>query len=135
MGWIQYQDYSYFSFFRYSAARRTRRYKRSQENTESLSPTAVEPAVAETQVIKSPAQIEISQPVLIEPEVDKETRLKAWKEKLKNHNEQESRSSRRYRNQTGISATDVELAMELNKGHKKLAQTFIAPEPIKVKQI
>lgn len=117
-------------YFRYSATRRTRRYKRSQENSESISPTSVEPTVAETQVIRSPAQIELSQPVLIEPEVDKETRLKAWKEKLKNQNEQDSRSTRRHRNQTGISSNDVELAMELSKRSKN---SFIAPEPIKVK--
>lgn len=72
----------------------------------------------------------MSQPVLIEPEMDKETRLKAWKEKLKNQNDQESRTTRRYRNQTGISPNDVELAMELNKGNRN---SFIAPEPIKVR--
>lgn len=131
---IAFDQWDYLYTFRYSAARRTRRYKRNQENSESVSPTTSEPTAAETQVIKSPAQIEVSQPVLIEPEVDKETRLKAWKEKLKNQNDQDGRSSRRYRNQTGISPGDVELAMKLSKENKKhVPNNFIAPEPIKVK--
>lgn len=122
-----------FLYFRYSAARRTRRYKRNQENSESVSPTSTEPATAETLVIKSPAQIEISQPVLIEPVVDKETRLKAWKEKLKNQSDQDGKNTRRYRNQTGITPNDVELAMKLSKENKNnVSSTFIAPEPIKV---
>lgn len=119
-------------YFRYSAARRTRRYKRNPDNSEAVSPTSVEAAPAETQVIKSPTQIEISQPVLIEPEIDKETRLKAWKEKLKTQNE-ENRSPRRYRNQTGISPNDVDLAMKLSKeSTNNVSSTYITPEPIKV---
>lgn len=85
-------------------------------------------------MIKSPSHIELSHPVGIEPEVDKETRLKAWKEKLKNQNDQENKSTRRYRNQTGISSNDVELAMKLSKEHSKnVSSTYITPEPIKVK--
>lgn len=119
--------------FRYSATRRTRRHKRNHENSESVSPTSIEPAAAETLVIKSPALIEISQPVLVEPEVDKETRLKAWKEKLKNQSDQDGKSTRRYRNQTGISPNDVELAMKLsNENKNNVSSTFITPEPIKV---
>lgn len=75
----------------------------------------------------------MSQPVLVETEIDKETRLKAWKEKLKNQNDPESRSTRRYRNQTGISPNDVELAMKLSKEHtSNVSSTYITPEPIKV---
>lgn len=86
-------------------------------------------------MIKSPTQIEISQPVLIEPEVDKETRLKAWKEKLKSQGEQEGRSTRRYRNQTGISPNDVELAKKLSKEKvNNVSTTYITPEPIKVSE-
>lgn len=120
-----------FLYCRYSAARRTRRYKRNQENTESISPTSVEAVPIETQIIKSPTQVEISQPILLEPEVDKETRLKAWKEKLKTQGDQDNRSTRRYRNQTRISHNDIEMAMKLKKGN--VSNTFIAPEPIKVK--
>ncbi|CAH0559409.1 unnamed protein product [Brassicogethes aeneus] len=96
-------------FDRYSAARRTRRYKR---NTESLdaSPTEV---VAETQVTKPVAHVETSQPVaMVEPVVDKDTRLKQWQGKLK---VDAPDVPRRYRNQTGISRDEVALALSTSK--------------------
>ncbi|KAG5872481.1 hypothetical protein JTB14_012115 [Gonioctena quinquepunctata] len=116
-------------FDRYAAARRTRRYKRSQENSEVTSPT--ESVAAETIVIKSPAHVEVSQSIDIESEIDKETRLKAWQEKLKTQNEHEAKSGRRYRNQTGINPSDVERALNLRKGNSNVSSTYITPEPTK----
>ncbi|KAJ8927800.1 hypothetical protein NQ314_019681 [Rhamnusium bicolor] len=119
-------------FDRYSAARRTRRYKRSQENSEVTSPSEV---TAETQIIKSPIQIETSEPISIEPDIDKEVRLKAWQDKLKSQSEQEeqNRSSRRHRNQTGINHGDIELALQLNNNKTNVSTTYITPEKTKVK--
>lgn len=116
-------------FDRYSATRRTRRYKRNTENLDASSPTEV---VAETHIVKPAAQIEISQPIsLVEPVVDKETRLKGWQEKLKSQNEPEiNRTSRRYRNQTGINRDDVELALLTNsKPSLNVSTTYITAEP------
>nr|XP_023020465.1 uncharacterized protein LOC111509028 [Leptinotarsa decemlineata] len=116
-------------FDRYSAARRTRRYKRSQESSEVVSPT--ESLLAETIVVKSPTQLELSQPINIENEIDKETRLKAWQEKLKVQHDHEVKSGRRYRNQTGIKPSDVEKALNLRKGNSNISSTYITPEPTK----
>ncbi|VEN43413.1 unnamed protein product [Callosobruchus maculatus] len=117
-------------FDRYSATRRTRRYKRPTEPSDVPQPESV---VAEKQVIKSPTQIQVSQPVAMETEIDRETRLKSWQEKLKSQQvEPEVRSSRRHRHQTGINQSDVEMALSLSKmNDNEVSRGFIAPEPIK----
>lgn len=123
-------------FLRYSATRRTRRYKRNQDNNEaSISTDNAVPV--ETHIIKQPTHathIEVSEPISIEPEVDKETRLKVWQEKLKSQMDQDGKSGRRYRNQTGINPADVELALK-RKDNPNVSTTFISPEPIKVRYI
>ena len=80
-------------FDRFSAARRTRRYKRSTDNNDLSSPP--EPA---PEAVKSP-----------EKDEDKETRLKAWQDKLK---DTEVRH-RRHRHQTGVNQDDVKMALQL----------------------
>uniref|UniRef100_A0A6P7FXL9 Uncharacterized protein LOC114335214 n=1 Tax=Diabrotica virgifera virgifera TaxID=50390 RepID=A0A6P7FXL9_DIAVI len=115
---------------RYSATRRTRRYKRNQENPEITTTSPTETVAAETQILKSPAQIEVSQPV-VEPELDKESRLKVWQEKLKSQNDHETRNGRRWRNQTGVNPSDVEIALKLNKGNSNISTTYLAPETTK----
>ncbi|XP_050511018.1 formin-J isoform X1 [Diabrotica virgifera virgifera] len=117
-------------FDRYSATRRTRRYKRNQENPEITTTSPTETVAAETQILKSPAQIEVSQPV-VEPELDKESRLKVWQEKLKSQNDHETRNGRRWRNQTGVNPSDVETALKLNKGNSNISTTYLAPETTK----
>ncbi|CAG9858239.1 unnamed protein product [Phyllotreta striolata] len=115
-------------FDRYSATRRTRRYKRNQENPEITTSSPTETVAAETQILKAPTQIEVSRPtVSIEPTLDKETRLKAWQEKLKTQLEPETKNGRRWRNQTGIKQSDVEMALQLGKD----SSNYIAPETIK----
>lgn len=102
-------------FDRFSATRRTRRYKR---NTESNETAASPELVAETQIIKpSILQVETSSPVQkMEIEVDKETRLKTWQDRLKTSSDSmvESKfSNRRNRNQTGINEEDVQKVLNL----------------------
>ncbi|XP_056636252.1 formin-like protein [Diorhabda sublineata] len=116
-------------FDRYSATRRTRRYKRNQENPEIITTSPTENVAAETQIIKSPRQIEISQPIAVEPELDKESRLKVWQDKLRNQNEQETKNGRRWRNQTGIKPSDVEMALQLNNRNSNIS--YLAPETTK----
>ncbi|CAH1974205.1 unnamed protein product [Acanthoscelides obtectus] len=116
-------------FDRYSSTRRTRRYKRPTEPNEVHQS---EPVIAEKQVIKSPTQVQASESVAMETEVDRETRLKTWQEKLKSQQEPEIRTSRRHRHQTGINQSDVEMALSLSKmNDNEVSRNFIAPEPIK----
>ncbi|KAJ8985106.1 hypothetical protein NQ317_019792 [Molorchus minor] len=118
-------------FDRYSATRRTRRYKRSQENSEVVSPPSETPA--ETLIVKSPTKVEMSQPVSVETEDEKEARLKAWQDKLKEQCAQEGgKSVRRYRNQTGINPSHLELALQLKNNGTNVSTTYITPEKTKV---
>ncbi|XP_023310886.1 inverted formin-2 [Anoplophora glabripennis] len=112
-------------FDRYSAARRTRRYKRSQESNEASSPSEIS---AEALAVKSPTQIEISQPVDVESEGDKEIRLKAWQEKLKMQSEQD-RNERGHHNDSDVGLS----SLELNSDNMNVSRTYIAPEKTKVK--
>ncbi|KAF5279555.1 hypothetical protein FQR65_LT03377 [Abscondita terminalis] len=102
-------------FDRFSAARRTRRYKRVSENTEVTSPELL----AETQLTKPNAmQMETSLSVNVEPELDKESRLKVWQDRLKTQTESvqdiKSPLSRRNRHQTGINHDEVKKALQLS---------------------
>ncbi|KAK4881741.1 hypothetical protein RN001_005060 [Aquatica leii] len=102
-------------FDRFSATRRTRRYKRVSENIEVTSPELV----AETHIIKPTAmQVETSSSLSVEPELDKESRLKAWQDRLKTQSEgvQDTKSplSRRSRHQTGINQDEVKRALQLS---------------------
>ncbi|RZC39639.1 FH2 and/or Drf FH3 domain containing protein, partial [Asbolus verrucosus] len=85
-------------FDRFSAARRTRRYKRNTESNEVASPQ-------ENETVESPSN------------EDRETRLKAWQEKLKS--EQEVRANqRRHRHQSSINQDEVKIALQLNESSK-----------------
>lgn len=101
-------------FDRFSATRRTRRYKRNTENTEVTSPELV----AETQIIKPNIfNLETSSPVNTDSAVERETRLQAWKERLRTQTEPPSEpklQNRRSRNQTGINQDDLKRALTLN---------------------
>ncbi|KAJ8918956.1 hypothetical protein NQ315_016858 [Exocentrus adspersus] len=113
-------------FDRYSATRRTRRYKRNHENPDTS--FLLSEITGESQILKSPTQIEISQPVNVESEADKEIRLKAWQEKLKAQNEQE-------RNERGLRGNnDIALSsLQVNDGNTNVSTTYITPEMTKVK--
>lgn len=120
-------------FDRFSAARRTRRYKRSTENNEVASPPEL---VAETQVVKpSVFKLETSSPVSIDS-VDRETRLQAWKERLKSQNDSigdHKSSNRRSRHLTGVNQDDVKQALSLNSlenqdKKRSLSTTYISPD-------
>lgn len=103
-------------FDRFSAARRTRRFKRNSETPEII--TTSPELIAETQVLKPNAlQVEVSVPVQ-SPEIntDKESRLKAWQDKLKMQTDlPETKNSvpRRTRHQTGINRDDVKKALQM----------------------
>jgi hypothetical protein len=92
-------------FDRFSAARRTRRYKRNTENSEMSSPPE-----ATTEPVKSPDP----------KDEDRETRLKAWQDKLKTPSEPEVRNSRRHRHQTGIKQDEVKIALQLKNESTKI---------------
>lgn len=111
-------------FDRYSATRRTRRYKRNQDNSEAFSPSEI---AVDTQIVKLPTKIEISPPVDVESEMDKEIRLQAWQEKLKIQNDQD-RSSRRHQNDSDIGLS----SLELNSDNINVSTTYITPEKTKV---
>lgn len=92
-------------FDRFSATRRTRRYKRSSENADASSPELV----AETHIVKSPIPcLETSTSICMETEAEKETRLKAWQDRLK------TPPTRRNRHQTGINRDEVKQALQLS---------------------
>lgn len=95
-------------FDRFSAARRTRRYKRNTETPEIASPELV----AEKEVIKpSLFNVETSSPVNAATD-DRETRLQAWKERLKTQSE-DVLKNRRSRNQTSVNQEDIKKALDL----------------------
>ncbi|XP_018332237.1 formin-J [Agrilus planipennis] len=99
-------------FDRFSATRRTRRYKRNPENNEAASPELM----AETEILKTNAMQAETSTLLIEPELDRESRLKAWQDRLKTQSENQSEtkhaSNKRNRNQTLINEKDVLLALK-----------------------
>lgn len=98
-------------FDRFSAARRTRRYKRTTETPEVTSPELV----AEKEVIKPNLfNVETSSPVnAVDAASDRETRLQAWKERLKTQSEDVLKNNRRSRNQTSVSQDDIKKALDL----------------------
>lgn len=123
-------------FDRFSAARRTRRYKRNTENTEVTSPPEL---VAETQVIKpSVFNLETSSPVTVDSSLERETRLQAWKDRLKTQNDATNdykSSNRRSRQLTGVNQDDVKKALSLNIASlehqdkkKSVTTTYISPD-------
>lgn len=122
-------------FDRFSAARRTRRYKRNTENNEVASPPEL---VAETQVLKPNVfKLETSTPVNIDS-LDRETRLQAWKERLKSQNDSTSdykSINRRSRHLTGVNQEDVKKALSINidslenqDKKKSVSTTYISPD-------
>ncbi|XP_030750836.1 inverted formin-2 [Sitophilus oryzae] len=121
-------------FDRFSAARRTRRYKRSTEPSETPSPT--ERTVESSPEAKSPISDTLKSTISDDIEEPKEIRLKAWQDKLKTHNNTEpTRSSRRSRNQTGVSASDIQLALRMNEVSNSSTsglKDFIPPASVKV---
>lgn len=129
-------------FDRFSATRRTRRYKR---NTDSSEATASPELVAETQILKpNVLQVENSVPVQ-KPEItiDKETRLKAWQDRLKTQSEpvESKLASRRIRNQTGINQDDVKkvlnipssspIDIQISPEKRRVSTTYITPDESK----
>lgn len=98
-------------FDRFSATRRTRRYKRNTENAEVTSPELV----AEKEIIKPNVfNVETSSPVSKDSVMDRETRLQAWKERLKTQNDPSGDlKTRRNRHQTNINQEDIKKALNL----------------------
>lgn len=98
-------------FDRFSAARRTRRYKRNTDNTEVTSPELV----AEKEIIKPNIfNVESSSPVSTDSVTERETRLQAWKDRLKTQSEQNvEQKNRRSRHQTNINQDDIKKALAL----------------------
>ncbi|KAI4458733.1 inverted formin-2 [Holotrichia oblita] len=123
-------------FDRFAVTRRTRRYKRTTESPE-IQPQEL---IAEKEIIKAkPVQVESSIPIKNEPILDKESRLKAWQERLKTQNENESKSGhRRIRNQTGINQDDIKKALKISapinietpdgKNPRLMSRTYITHE-------
>lgn len=98
-------------FDRFSATRRTRRYKRTTETPEVTSPELV----AEKEIIKPNLfNIETSSPVSVDSASERETRLQAWKERLKTQFDQNcDTKNRRTRHQTSINQDDIKKALNL----------------------
>lgn len=122
-------------FDRFSAARRTRRYKRNTENSDVSSPPEF---VAETQVIKPNVfKLETSTPIHTDS-LDRETRLQAWKDRLKTQNDSNSdykSLNRRSRHLTNVNQDDVKKALSLNidslenqDKKKSVSTTYITPD-------
>lgn len=127
-------------FDRFSAARRTRRYKRAPDTTDVTSPEFI----AETHIVKpSSLQIENSRPIIVEPEIDKESRLKAWQDRLKIQSDSTydcKASGKRSRNHSRINQDDVNNALQLKSSSPidivkpkcdiisaKISRTYINP--------
>lgn len=56
-----------------------------------------------------------------------------WQEKLKTQVDPEPRNGRRWRNQTNIKPSDVEMALQLKKETSNISATYLTPETTKVR--